>query len=766
MIPLFIAASAIALSSQGAQRPPTFDPTYGLPVPNLPHEEPNRGPDSDWIWADKTSDNQQVCLRKDFTLESAPSKAMVYITADNTFKISVNGQSVGERGYDKSDDLAWNRADHFDVAKLLHAGANCIAILGGNQGGPAGVAARLEIDGKPAVLTDKSWRVVDAPGPDNWQSPAFSDAAWPHASPEAHVGGGTWGNINGWPGMNGSAPWLAHMEVTGAAGFTSRLDGAFGSGALMDGHRNWIQVKVTPAADGSSYALIDFGRESTGRIIVNAKTDVLVDVGTGESEDEAMKSPWGGFHRLKIAAGDSDSTPYSAFRYVKLVFPATSDNAPEEIESVVLDFDYYPVEYKGSFDCSDPLLTKIWYLGAYTAHLCMQQSIWDAPKRDRAEWMGDLHVSGEVINNVFADKFLMEKTMQSLRDQAQGPNLGAAVSKGHVNGIPGYSAAWICGMADFYRHIGDKAFLDRNHDLLLSLIAYMKGDLNSKGAFANLHGAWPFVDWSHGFDGDTPLARGATQFFYVKAAAEAVFMLHAMGDDANAQKVEAWRRQLIQSGQEAFLNGLTLTFSDRRQENAMAVYSGETTEDENKAIWDKVLNPDSPSWNQDATPYYNNYVIFAMSMLGQTKDALDFVRKYWGGMLAEGATSTWEGYDLSWPKEHFHEHLQADDGTGTFVSLAHGWSAGATSFLTERVLGVRPTSGGFRTLVIAPDLCDLTWAQGDVPTPNGILHVRAERSGGHVQVTFDLPQGETATVGSGPGAQQVSGAGHHRVRID
>ena len=72
---------------------------------------------------------------------------------------------------------------------------------------------------------------------------------------------------------------------------------------------------------------------------------------------------------------------------------------------VAVDHKYYPVEYKGSFACSDDLLTRIWYMGAYTAHLCMQEDIWDAPKRDRARWMGDLHVSGAVINLAFADRF-------------------------------------------------------------------------------------------------------------------------------------------------------------------------------------------------------------------------------------------------------------------------------------------------------------------------------------------------------------------------
>ena len=119
-------------------------------------------------------------------------------------------------------------------------------------------------------------------------------------------------------------------------------------------------------------------------------------------------------------------------------------------------------------------------------------------------------------------------------------------------------------------------------------------------------------------------------------------------------------------------------------------------------------------------------------------------------MIAEGATTFWEGYDLSWPKENFHSHLQADNITGYNASLCHGWSAGATSFLTDRILGVRPTSPGFGSVTITPELCDLAWAEGDVPTPQGQIHLRVEKNGGGETIVLRLPAQVNATV-IGPG---------------
>ena len=56
------------------------------------------------------------------------------------------------------------------------------------------------------------------------------------------------------------------------------------------------------------------------------------------------------------------------FRYLQLTFRNCSK--PVELESVKLLFSSYPVKYRGLFECSDPLLTKIWDVGRWTLQLC------------------------------------------------------------------------------------------------------------------------------------------------------------------------------------------------------------------------------------------------------------------------------------------------------------------------------------------------------------------------------------------------------------
>ena len=739
--------------------PPTLDPTYGLPLPKRAARTTKPAPEASWIWANQTADNQTVYLRAAFTLDRLPKSAVLHITADNFFTLYVNGQQVDESKADPNDDLVWKHVHNPDIARYLTTGKNVLAVRAVNAGGPAGVIAALDLDGKPALRTDEKWKVTQSASlPDDWTAANYDDSAWQPATVLAPLNGGPWeGGLDGWPGYTADVAYLAHLSLNPVA--TSDVHA--GAGQIMPylpgSNPSLFAVQLAPAGSNDPPSIVvDFGKELAGRLQLGAQGSVTVQVGTGESREEAIKSPWGGVHRLDITAGQSGSkyayaySPYSAFRYARLTFLAPPDSQgstqPVNIQ-IGFDHKYYPVQYKGSFSCSDPLLTRIWYTGAYTAHLCMQEDIWDAPKRDRARWMGDLHVSGEVINTVFADRFLMEQTMQRLRDDAQGGQPATSAPHSHVNGIPGYSCAWIAGLADFHRHIGDYDYLRRQHDLLISMLDYFRGELDDRGVFANKRGAWPFVDWSPDFNGDGPLARAATHFFLVKAVREGVFLLQEMGDTANAARYAAWADQLTAAAQQYLLDTSTQTFGARRQENAMAIVAGVATPEQTQAIYEAVLKPGSPAWSQVATPYYNFYVISAMSLAGHTAETLPFLRDYWGGMLAEGATSFWEGYDPSWEKDDFHAHLQADNGTGYFVSLCHGWSSGPTSWLTERVLGVRPTGGGFKTAEIVPDLGDLTWAEGDVPTPSGLLHARAEKQNGGITLSLSLPKDVVATVG-------------------
>jgi hypothetical protein len=658
------------------------------------------------------------------------------------------------------------------VDGLLHSGKNVVALkvtpgqrLSSHRNYlVAKIVPRPKGIEAPALLINgPKWKATTDAG-SGWQSAGFDDSGWP----AVHAFGSIESSIEflqsnddaglyRWPGYIGASSFLAHVTLP-----IEKVEqvyagkGSFSGLAALTQPRSQIRDLGHPARhpdqeftvhlaaptvsfEQAPSLLLDFGREVTGRLRLVSDSDrpMRVTIQYGESREETLIQPYLGVDPLTILPHATAYGPKSAFRFAKVRF--LSGGPDLRFRSINLDDIYYPVEYRGSFESSDPLLNKIWEIGAYTSHLCMQDDIWDAPKRDRMRWAGDLDVSGLVIDDVFLDHFLMQDTMDRL--------VGNAPVTAHVNGIPGYSAWWIDTLYRYTLHTGSPEYLQSLHQRLVQLLHVMDAEVNEKNLFANKTNAWPFVDWSPELFGDTPEARRGTQFEYYLAYRDGAYLLQRMGDNANAQHFEERAQQLKEASQKYLLDPKTDTFGDRWQTNAAAIFSGVANPSQYGAIWNRVLSTVATTQYTAyfITPYYNYYIISAMAETGHRRQALAWIRKYWGGMVDEGATSFWEGYYPSWPKRNFHASLQADDGTGYYVSLAHGWSSGPTAWLREEILGIQPTGPGFRTVTIRPDLAGLTWAKGAEPTPHGLLKVDLKKSGGLV-TTIDLPADESATV--------------------
>ncbi len=716
-------------------------------------------------------------FRASFRVGTVPAEATLYTAGPRSVTIWINGQMADRVSSDTSSPLGMH-VFATPVAKLLRAGENVIAIEAVRGRGVTGFAnsalVRQQTFGQ--VLVAKI--IAKAPGvvgPDmmhsnaawksattaasGWEQAGFGEAGW---APVMTLGGiesnielFQWNADAGlydWPGYDGISGFLAHMPLAGKVLSTYSGRGQIEGMQALSGGGGELRVRMPSGQDAqrndadAPSIFIDFGREITGRLELVSNTDapVKVTVQLGESDSEALKAPYLGVNTMTIAPHGTGHSPKTAFRYAKVRFLGGSNDM--RFAAVRADHVYYPVEYLGSFESSDTLLNRVWETGAYTAHLCMQDGVWDASKRDRGRWMGDTDVSGPVIEEVFADRELMEDTL----DRLLGPDPKIPVDQ-HVNGIPGYSSYWFTGVADFYRHSGDKAFLQREHQRMLQLLGVVDGEFDERGVYANKSKVWLYVDWSANLNGDTPETRRATTLEFLRAYREAAYLLSEIGDAANAAKYKQRAEATQAAANQYLLDKGTGTYGSRWQTNAAAVNSGAAGPERYDAIWRDVLShvgqPAPAGMQRDIiSPYYGDYVLRAMARMGHRPEAMAWIRQYWGGMLQEGATSFWEAYDPSWYKEDFHSSLQADNRSGYFVSLAHGWSAGPTAWLTEEVLGIQPTGAGYSTVNVRPDLVDLQWAKGAVPTPHGLLKVEARKAGAGMAVTVDVPEGVVAQL--------------------
>ena len=711
-------------------------------------------------------------FRRSFHLKSVPRYVTLYVAGPRFATIYINGQKA-ETFQANLDIPLGIRVFSCDVGHFLHKGQNILAIeavrgpdVGGDADDPRSlqltrgkvllvkiVPAELGVIAPPLLISDAHWKASMNPAA-GWENASFNDSSWTAAdslgSPDSSINFLQWNadaGLYNWPGYDGISPFLEQYslqamsvrDVYNGAGQINHVDALTDANAPDAQSEFRVQLpSVEFNRETEPQILLDFGREVVGRLAIRSDSSQPSDVSIqyGESEPEALHDPYLGVDPLHIAAHTTAYGPKSAFRYALVRFTRGKDTRYKSIQLAGIE---YPVTYQGFFQSSDAKLNQMWTIGAYTAHLCMQEDIWDAPKRDRGRWMGDLDVSGRTIEDVFDDHFLMEDTLNRL--------VGDAPIQRNVNGIAGYSAFWITGEAEYYRHTGSKQQLEAFHDRLIQLMKYMETELDDRNLYANKSHAWPFVDWSPELNGDTPEARRATQMEFYGAFEQGVYLLQQMGDTSNAQLFKHRATHLKTAAQQYLLDASTDSFGTRWQTNAMAVLSGVANTSQYDAIWEASLaSVGHIKYNAlIVTPYYNYYVISAMAQMGHRQAALNWIRQYWGGMVDEGATSFWEGYDPAWYKRDFHASLQADSMSGYKVSLAHGWSTGVTPWLMEQVLGIHATGPGFSTVDIRPDLIDLQWAKGGEPTPHGMLNVSIRKNAG-TEIVLDLPPDTQANI--------------------
>ena len=731
-------------------------------------------------------------FRAHFHIASVPPDATLYIAGPREAHVYLNGHLLGD--FSSNLDAPINfRVFHAAAAKALVPRDNILAVeVIRGRGVVAAtdslvtqqlaygevlaakiVPARFGIDAQPLLISDTHWRSTSTQTSSDWPSPTFNDSSWPEVtslgSIESNIDFFQWNadaGMYGWPGYMGMSPGLhtvalAPVAVTHIFTGAGKLDHM---SSLTTAAAQPFAVTYSPAStatDSDAPAiLLDFGREISGRILVESASDqdAVLSIAYGESELEALATGltpglrggnYLGTNILEVPANGIARGPKSAFRYVRIRF--LHGASPMAFRPIRAETIYYPVQYAGSFESSDPLLNRIWETGAYTAHLCMQDGIWDAPKRDRGRWVGDLDIEGRVISAAFGDRDLIEQTLQALVP----PHAGM-----QVNGIPGYSALWITSLYNLYAHTGDKEFLAHQQDALMQVLGTMDATIGNSGTFDNPKHQWLFVDWAPNLYGYTREAIIGTNLEYAIAYNRASRLLQVLADIANANKYSHRSRDLLAATHTQFSDPNAPTYGSTWQLNALATLASGDDPSAAPAIWSQVLShvkQDAPS-DPVISPYFNAYVLDAMAATSHNHEALEWIRTYWGGMLAEGATSFWESYDLRWPKTDPHLALQADGTAGYFVSMAHGWSSGPTAWLSEHILGVRNPQDGYRTVIIAPDLAGLDWARGTVPSPHGPITISVDKQKG---LAIDLPADIIAHVDYAGQQRTLNAAGHY-----
>lgn len=488
--------------------------------------------------------------------------------------------------------------------------------------------------------------------------------------------------------------------------------------------------------------MLDFGQELHGGLEfsvsrVEGAEEASLRIRFGESVMEAMSELGGATHAtndhacrdmtVKVRQLSMNPVGETGFRFVRI--DLLSSNVRILLHTVKAVFIYRDIPYLGSFSCSDPLLNEIWDVGAYTAHLNMQQYIWDGIKRDRLVWIADLHPEIATVQTVFGDQKIIRDSLDFVVSQTPAGEW--------MNDIPSYSMWWIIIQHDYFMQFGDREYLKKQLSYMKQICLMLSLHIDEKGLDSTPE--MRFVDWPT--KGNTAAVNTGLQALHVLAVKCAIRIFEIFGETEFVNKV--LRADLEK------LCSCKVEMVEAKQSNALAVWAGlmDATEVNEKNL--KIGGAEGLS------TFMGYYILQARAQAGDVAGALDTIREYWGGMLKLGATTFWEDFDIQWlenaaPIDRFPLDGEIDvHGTygkhcyeGFRHSLCHGWSSSVTSWLTKYVLGIEIVEPGCRKIRIQPNLCGLQWVRGTYPTPEGVLKVehRAQANGG-VKTVIHAPQG-------------------------
>lgn len=217
----------------------------------------------------------------------------------------------------------------------------------------------------------------------------------------------------------------------------------------------------------------------------------------------------------------------------------------------------------------------------------------------------------------------------------------------------------------------------------------------------------------------------------------------------------AINKYLWDSEYEAFRDNATDTSVHPQDANSMAVLFNVTTSSQDQTIssrltenWNEI-GAVAPELKGNISPFISSFEIQAHFLAGQASRALELIRRSWGWYLhnENGTQSTViEGYLSDGSFGYRSDRGYNNDPS--YVSHAHGWSAGPTSALTNYVVGLTVTGIAGSEWTMTPQFGNLTFAEGGFTT--GLGSFRAAWSllddSGAYNVTISTPEGTLGTV--------------------
>ncbi|MBP1966835.1 family 78 glycoside hydrolase catalytic domain [Paenibacillus aceris] len=402
----------------------------------------------------------------------------------------------------------------------------------------------------------------------------------------------------------------------------------------------------------------------------------------------------------------------------------------------------YPVVDAGSFQCSDPLLNDIWEISRHTTRLCMEDTFVDCPAYEQTFWVGDSRNEALINYYIFGALDIVKRCLRLVPGSKDlSPLYLDQVPSGWTSVIPNWTFFWMIACLEYVEHTGDRAFATEMWPSIRYTLEHYLQHINKDGLL-EIRG-WNLLDWAPIDQPDNGVVTHQN-LFLVKALRQAGELAMVAGipsrDIVEFEQVASLLAKAIQDklwdeDRKAYIDCI---HEDGRRSN---IYSMQTqvvallcdvAQSDQKEQLERYLVDPPASFVQIGSPFMAFFYYEALEATGRESFMLEDIRRNFGGMIQQGATTCWELYP--------NTHENKADPLLLTRSHCHAWSAGPAYFLGRSVLGVKRDAFGWKKVRIEPVPCGLRWARGAVPLPDG----------GAIEVEWQLEENEMLLRVSAP----------------
>jgi len=729
-----------------------FGQTTTLINQNLLHETWS----AKWITCPEISGKEYgvYLFRKSFQFDSIPKHFIVHVSADNRYKLYLNGKYVCN-GPARGDLFKW-RFETIDIAPYLNKGKNVIGAVVWNFSSQRPLAqfsdrtsfilqGNLEIENK--INSDKSWSVLKdtayepsfvnleqvGPGenfngyehPWGWLNKDFNAINWNKAneiqsgipllslkeygSPESHLLLPR--NI---PQMEMTKQHFDKIRRSDLSNIPEKF--LSGDGFITIPSNKTVKILFDQGKLTNAYPELVYSRGKNSEIKLTYAESLFDDKNMKGNRNVAEGKHIVGNQDVIISNGQPDQSYqtlwFRTFRYVEI--EVKTKDEPLTISDFHSIFTGYPLSEKASFQCDDPILSDIWKVGWQTQRLCAGETFFDCPYYEQLQYVGDTRIQCLTSYYVSGDTMLMRNAISSINDSRL--SFGLTQSRyptRDIQIIPPFSLLWIAMISDYQNLCNDKNFIKTMIPGIIEVLQWYESKIDSTGMVGPCEW-WNFVDWVHTKGWRTGIPPGAEnshssiinlQFVYALQKASGIFKLNNCFEQAKyysnlGDKVKLAVYLSCFDNSRTLLADLPEKTAFSQHANILAVLTNTIIAEDQKQIMDKVLSDKSLA---QCTYYFRFYLAEAMGKAGIADQYVNQLDP-WKQMLDLGLTTFAEE----------PEPTRSD---------CHAWSASPLFYFLSMVCGIKPNESGFKSVKIEPNPGNLKWIEATMPHVQGDIKV-------------------------------------------